>query len=116
MSEDPIRRYSYAAQEFEQAFDRICEIASIINQVRIHLDKEPHVFMISNLGVTFPAEISQAEGIFTLDAYEWPSVEDLAVAISTLATIRQRLKEAWNALSDTDKALVNEPDIREGQS
>ena len=51
MSEDPIRRYSEAAQEFEQAFTRISEIASIINQVRIQLDKEPHVFMISNMGV-----------------------------------------------------------------
>ena len=113
MSEDPIRRYSEAAQEFEQALTRISEIASIINQVRIQLDKEPHVFMISNMGVDFPAEISQESDIFTLDAYEWPSSEDLAVAIITLETKRKRLKEAWNALSDTDKTLVNEPDTRE---
>jgi hypothetical protein len=114
MSEDPIRRYSEATQEFEQAFARISEIASIINQVRIQLDKEPHVFMISNLGVNFPAEISQKRDIFTLDSYEWPSAEDLALAIITLSTIRQRLKEAWNALSDKDKTLVNKPDTRDG--
>jgi len=116
MSEDPIRRYSEAAQEFEQAFARISEIASIINQVRIQLDKEPHVFMISNVGTVFPEEISQAEDIFTLEAYEWPSSEDLAEAIVNLETKRKKLKEAWNALSDTDKTLVNEPDTREGQS
>lgn len=113
MSEDPIRRYSDATKEFEQAFAKIHELAGIISEIGARLGTKPHVFMISNVSIGFPMELSVARGVFTLDANKWPSAKNIAEAIVDLQNKRDALKEVWRNLSETDKKLVSPPDTRE---
>jgi len=113
MSRATIRRYSDTTREFEQAFAEINGIASLVGEVYKHLIDKPHVFMISNINVGFPMELSLKRDVFTLDANKWPSAKDIAEAIVTLQDKRKRLKYEYNALSETDKKLVSAPDTRE---
>ncbi len=113
MSEDPIRRYSDAVKEFDNAYRRIREIGTIVSDVSHYLNNKPHTFTISNIDVNFPTDIGLARDVFTLDAKNWPSAKEIAEAIVDLYNKRERLKKVWDSLSTTDKSLVNAPNTQE---
>lgn len=113
MVEDPIREYSEAAREFDTAYARIKALGSFIADVAHMLNNKPHVFMVSNIDVGFPMELSLRQGVPVLNADQWPSARDIATAIVTLQEKRKKVKEAWHSLSATDKKLVSQLDTQD---
>jgi len=108
MSEDPIRKYSGAIAELEQAMARVQRVQSIIGEVHSALHK-PFEFMVSNVDVGFPPEVAMARGIPSLNADNWPSAKQIAEALATLHQKRKQVSSIWASLSENDKKIVNPP-------
>ena len=113
MAEDPIRKYSGANKEFNDAYMKIRKIGEIISDVGRHLNNRPHVFGMTGVGVNFPPEIGLAKPVFGLDANNWPSAQQIAEAILDLHEKRQKVRELYQSLSATDTSLINKPDLYE---
>ncbi len=92
MPEDPIRKYSSLCEEFEAAYKRIRDFGDVTQEVARRLNNKPHVFMISNVSVGFPIELSLSPKVFSLDGNRWPSAKDIAEAHldSTAPPCRQK--------------------------
>jgi len=112
MSEDPIRNYSDATKEFDSAYLRVRKLGEITADVGRYLNNRPFRMMVSNVDVGFPPEITFGEAECTLDAKVWPSAKQIAEALASLHQKAKRVEHAYASLSQTDKTLVNPPDIK----
>jgi len=108
-SADPIRKYSNAISELDKANSKVLAIGRIIKDVADAINTKPYKFIVSNINVGFPAEVSLARGIPTLDARIWPTAQQIAEAISNLHQKRREVEHLWNSLSAHDQNIVNAP-------
>jgi diacylglycerol kinase family enzyme len=105
MAEDPIRKYSESNDELEKARTKVQKVQAIIVEVGQALNY-PYQFVISNVGVGFPAEVTHSSMAKSLNANEWPTAKQIAEVIADLHQRRQHLESAWHSLSDADKNIV----------
>jgi len=112
ISEDPIHKYSETVQEYNEARSRVVEYGQIIIDVARCLNNRPYDLNVYNTQVFLPPEMTTVERPCTLDAQKWPSAEDIARALADLYHKRENVKSVWNALSLTDKSIVQpHPDL-----
>lgn len=112
MSEDPIRKYSDAISELDKANARVLSIASVIRDIAHAINTNPYQLMVSNVDVSFPAEVAMARGIPHLNADNWPNAEQIAEALSNLHQKRHEVENLWHTLSQADRKIVNPPPSR----
>jgi len=113
MVEDPIRKYPDATRDFNNAFDKIHKMGTIVESVSRYLNNKPHTFMISNVDVRFPFVLSLSPKVYSLDANTWPSAKEMADAIVELENRRKKLRDVWDSLSEADKEVLHPPDTKE---
>ena len=106
MAEDPIRKYSEANDELGKAKARIQKMRDTIAEVGQSL-LYPYEFMISNVKVGLPIEVAMGSAKHSLNADDWPSAQQIAEALANLHEKRKHLENAWHALSESDRKIVN---------
>jgi hypothetical protein len=104
-TEDPIRKYSTAIDNLSQARTEVEQIRGFIAAISAFLLK-PYEFMVSNVSVGFPPEVSLVGGIPTLNADKWPSAKQIAEAVANLHQKYQQAENAYHALSPADRNIV----------
>jgi len=107
-TEHPIHKYSTAVDELNRARAKVEQMQEFIATVSKCLLK-PYEFMVSNVGVGFPAEVSLVQGTPCLNANEWPSAKQIAEAIANLHQKYQQVETTYRALPPSDKNLVSSP-------
>lgn len=112
MADDPIRRYSDASKEFNEAYLRVRDLGGITADVGRYLNNKPYDLGVTNSDVGLPPEMAMAEKQYTLNADNWPSAKQIAEALVALYAKRKQVNDVWTSLSPTDKALVNPPDTK----
>ena len=112
MEEDPIRKYSEATREFNEAYSKLRDFGMLIADVARYLNNKPYDIGISSTGVGLPPEITMVETEYHLDAKHWPTAEQIAKAVANLWEKRKNLEHIWSSLSPTDRELVNPPDTK----
>ena len=113
MSEDPIRQYSEATKEFNEAYSKIREYGMLLADVAWCLNNKPYDLGISNAAIKLPYEITKTNKRTTLDVESWVSADQIAEALANLYDKREKVKMAWNSLSSTDRGLVSPPDTKD---
>ena len=106
MAQDPIRKYSDATKEFEEAREQVRQLQEIIGRMYNHL-MSPYELMLSNVSVNLPAEVTLGRNIAKFNANDWPQIKQIAEALANLHSKRKVVEDVWHKLSDTDKKLVN---------
>ncbi|MBA7685662.1 hypothetical protein ES703_94087 [subsurface metagenome] len=111
-NEHPMHKYSAAVDELSRARTKVGQMQEFIGSVSAALLK-PYEFMVSNVNVGFPPEVSLVGGIPTLDAQKWPSAQQIAEAIANLHQKYQQVQNTYHALSPADKNIVAAPPKKE---
>jgi hypothetical protein len=109
-TEYPTRKYATANEELRKARDDTQKLRDIIARVGQNLLR-PYEFMVSDISVSggFPPEIALAKGIPSLSAREWPTAQQIAEAVANLHQKYKQVQDAYHALSDAEKGVVNPP-------
>ena len=102
---DPIRKYSDANDELDKATTKVRILQNIIGDTGRSLNK-PYEFIVSNVDVGFPPEVTMSRGIHSLNADNWPTAKQIAEALADLHNKRKFAENIWHSLSDGDKKLV----------
>ena len=102
MSQDPIRDYKVAKEQFDEAYNKMVKIRRIINDTSQML-QHPYEFMVSGTDVVFPSEVGLVRTP-TLFASDWPSAKQIAQSLVALHQTYRIAKNAWSNLSPGDKA------------
>ena len=111
-SEDPIRKYSKATEEFNEAYSRVRSFGMLFLDVAHQLNNKPYDIGISGISAQLPPEMALAKKSYTLNAKKWPTAEQIAESIASLYNKREKLNDAWESLSPTDRGLVTPPDTK----
>ena len=114
MAEEPIRVYSKANGELDQANNDLDKIRSLIQHVGQQLAVNPLSFSVSNAGVDFPAEVIMSHNP-SLNANDWPSAKQIGEVLSNLHTKRKAVEDVWRRLSIEDKKIVRPPEWLRGK-
>lgn len=109
MSEDPIRKYLDAKKELDEDLKKMEKLQSLIASVASALN-EPYSFMVSNVDVGFPAEVALIRGIPSLNANDWPSARDIAVALASLHQKRRNVINLWATIPKADQRNLIPPE------
>jgi hypothetical protein len=104
MSQDPVRTYKDAKEQFDEAYSKMARIRRIIteaSQMLLH----PYEFMVSGTDVVFPSEVGLVRTP-TLFASDWPTAKQIAQSLVALHQTYRIAQNAWANLSQEDRAGV----------
>ena len=108
MSDDPIRVYSKSIEELEKSITKVQKMQSLISEVANSLLKSPYNLMVSNVNIGFPMEVSLNNNVPNLNGNEWPTSKQIAETLAELHDKRGKARNAWHALSESDKKITNQ--------
>lgn len=111
ITEDPIRNYSNATGELDKAIANINKLRDIAADVGHELSRKPYEFVVSNVDVGLPMEVTFNKNAFTLNANEWPTAKTIAETIANLHAKKAVVERAWHSLNEADRKLVKKPDF-----
>lgn len=104
MTLDPISDYKVAKENFDEAYTKMAKIRRIIGDTSQML-QHPYEFMVSGTDVVYPSEVGLVRTP-TLFASDWPNAKQIAQSLVALHQTYRVAKNAWNNLSQTDRAAV----------
>jgi hypothetical protein len=104
MTQDPIRDYKVAKEQFDEANSKMIKIRRIISETSQML-QHPYEFMVSGTDVAFPSEVGLVRTP-TLFASDWPSAKQIAQSLVALHQTYRIANNAWSNLSQEDRANV----------
>jgi hypothetical protein len=108
---DPVREYLEARRRFEEATQRVQKQISTVERMAASL-REWKRLVISNLGgIGFPPELVMGAGV-SIDAKEWPRIEELGQALSGWHDARSTLRSAWDRVPEGDRYGLQPPTER----
>jgi len=103
-----IEQYQAAKSGFEAATKRCIEIAGIVNRAAVAL-RDWKKTMISNVSAGFPAEVALNRFAPSIDANEWVSAQDLAMALSDYHKAKTAMHNAYNAIPAGQRDVIVPP-------
>ena len=106
MAEDPIRKYSDAIGELNKAREQVRKLGEIVNTMLVGL-RQPYEFMISDVSIGFPTEVTMSRDAIRLSGKAWPQIQQVAEVLVNLHNKRRAVEQIWHSLSDTDKGIVS---------
>jgi hypothetical protein len=104
MSQDPVQDYKVTKEQFDEAYAKMVKIRRIISDTSQML-QHPYEFMVTGTDVVFPSEVGLVRTP-TLFASDWPSAKQIAQSLVALHQTYRIAKNAWNNLSQGDRANV----------
>lgn len=105
MTLDPVSEYKVAKEQFDEAYTKMAKIRRIISDAGQML-QHPFEFMVSGTDVVFPSEVGLVRTP-TLFASDWPNAKQIAQSLVALHQTYRVAKNAWNNLSQADRAMVD---------
>jgi hypothetical protein len=104
MDHDPIRSYLDAITRLDEAKAKVDNLRYLVEQTGQNL-RHPYLFIVSNAGVSFPSEVAMSK-VPTMNASDWPSARQIAEALASLHTAHDKARNAFYALSESDRKNV----------
>jgi len=113
MEEHPIHKFSNANKEFNEAWTKVYKMADVISDVSRQMHTFPYELTITGTNIDLSPYVLETQRKHTLNSKDWPDAEQIAESILALHQSRKLVKECYEALSPSDKQVVNPPDTRE---
>jgi hypothetical protein len=107
MAVDPIQAYRHALHSLEATTERVETFVEEITHAATMLRRWEQVTIL-NLGIDFPPE-AQLESI---NADAWPTSQQLAEALSEWHNCYNAVKNAWQAIPNTQRMGLQPPPSR----
>jgi hypothetical protein len=104
MPQELVRDYKVAKEQFDEAYSKMVKIRRIISDTSQMLQL-PYEFIVTGTDVVFPSEVGLVRTP-TLFASDWPSAKQIAQSLVALHQTYRTAKNAWNNLSQEDRANV----------
>ena len=92
---DTVEQYQDALRSFQTSERRVKQIVAGVTSVANKLKDWPHV-SVDGVKFGFPTEVSSRPPVISPN--EWPTLEEIAEALSTWHSDRSIVDNAWNAI------------------
>lgn len=105
----PIEQYQQAVAEVKAAIGEAERLVRIVSSGAAAL-REWKRMMMSNVQGGFPMEIALSPHSPTINGSEWPTGQQLAVALQRYHQAKQTLQNAYSAIPDSQRSVVQAPE------
>jgi hypothetical protein len=105
-----IELYKQATDEVMDAMRNAERVAGIVRHGADVLGQWKRA-IVANCQGAFPPEIGMNPNAPTINASEWPSGQQIADALGRFHDARIRLKNAYQAIPDSERSVVQPPNL-----
>lgn len=106
---NPIEKYQEALNELKASIAHAEELVKAVSTEATILRDWKHA-MMSDVQGGFPPEIALARDRPSISGREWPTAQQLADALQRYHKARSELQNAWNAIPESQRDVVQQPE------
>ena len=106
---NPIEKYQQAVNELKASIAHAEQLVKVMSTAATILSGWKRA-MISDVQGGFPPEIALARDRPSISGREWPTAQQLADALQRYHKARSELQNAWNAIPESQRDVVQRPE------
>jgi len=105
----PVDDYLDAKADYDSVNAEIDELSKVLATTSEALRRKRDQFMISNTGVSLPAEVAFSRNQVGVDARSWPTAKGAMELLNRWHDARTKMRDAWDKVPDSRRGGLHAP-------